>query len=402
MQLGSWASALVGTAATLFLLTPSSVSWAQSRPERANLTRAASGLHYFNRPGADIGTHDEAVRMCVSRSLALAQFADNPMMPGVVPALIAGAQDDARLKANVENCMVVSGWRVVRLDQREGRTLKELQRAALAERLAPWVGLDQPHGTIVRTFTNEAARGDTVWGAMPGGGGVSLSLKAVDLASLPVPSPALPPLHPDRSQPPSGPPVPVIELTPENVVDLPEGTALAIIRVVGTGRTNGEGLGFGRVDFRSRPPVPRQTETDPVEGFYASVRWSLFKGSDREVREKLMAIPIVPGDYRVESRMNTMEYCLGAPVTTIREGDVVFFGTFDIAGHAMGPSMDLEPARTFLANDPNRLARLRPAEWRNGHVSACTLVYFYALEFPGAPFEPGYSGGSNISAHVQQ
>lgn len=389
---------LSGCAATLAaLLTAASWGNAVAATERnapANLTRATSGFTYFNRPGADIAAHDAEVRMCVSRSRALPQATDNPMNAGLVPGLIAGGQDDARLKANVENCMVVGGWRVVRLGDREGRPLSRLARQALSEQLASWVGADEVHGEIARTFGNEATRGDTVWGTMPGGGGTILSLKAVDLTTLPAPVPALEPAHPDRLDPPPGPAVPVIQLTPENVASLPADTALVIIKVVGTGRTNGEGLGIGRAGFRQLPPSVRQRETDPVEGFYAAVKWTLFKGSDRERREALIAIPVVPGDYRIESRMNTMEYCLGAPVTEVRPGDVVFLGTFDIAGPVLGPDLSLDPAQAFLANDPDRLARLRPAQWRNGHTAPCGLVYFYALEIPGAPFEAGYTGGS--------
>ncbi len=400
VDMRSLVSTIACAVVTLLIPSLNAESRAQERSDRANLTRSTSGFTYFNRPGANIIAHDEAVRMCVSRSNALSQFTDNQVFKGLVPDLIADAQDDARLKANLENCMVVAGWRVIRLPPQEGRALGGIGKSALAERLAPWVGLDQPHGTIARTFSNEAARGDTVWGAMPGGGGTILSLKATDLSNLPLPSPPPAQVHPERHRLPVSPPIPVAQLTPDNIASLPAGTALAIIKVVGTGRTNGEGLGIGRVDARSTPPLMRTVATDPVENLYAAVKWTLFKGSDREVRETLLAVPIIPSDYRVESRMNTMEYCLGAPVTTIREGDVVFLGAFDIAGQTLGPDLDLEPARTFLANDPARLARLRPAEWRNGHTFACSLVYFYALEFPATPFEPEYEGGSNLKASI--
>lgn len=396
----SSASAIAGVIFTLLLPPFNAASQAQTRSEPANLTRSTAGFTYFNRPDATIAAHDDAVRMCASRSNALPQFTDGQVFQGLVPDLIAGFQDDARLKANLENCMVVAGWRVVRLPSQEGPTLSRLKQPALSERLSAWIGLDQPHGTIVRTFANEAARGDTVWGAMPSGGGTILSLKAVDLSSLPPPLPAPAPFHPDRRTLPQSASVPVAQLTPDSVASLPANTTLAIIKIVGTGRTNGEGLGIGLVDARSTPPLVRTAATDPVESFYAGVKWTLFKGSDREVRETLMAVPITPGDYRIESRMNTMEYCLGAPVTTIREGDVVFLGAFDIAGQAMGPDLNLEPARNFLANDPARLARLRPAEWRNGHAFACSLTYFYALELPTAPFEREYTGGSNAAASV--
>lgn len=369
---------------------------AQDRPERVNLTRPTDGHTYYNRPGATIADHDAAVRACAARAAGLNQMADNVIMPGLLAQGLAAAQDGSRFQANIENCMVVGGWRVIRLPEGVGRRLFRMRREELSPQLATVVGVETPElGEVVRVFGNEAARGDTVWGAMPAYYGEdSLSLKAVDLTNLPAATPALPPLHPERLTPPPGPAVPVIELTPGTVAALPPETALVIIKVVGTGRTNGEGLGIGRVGFRELPPVVRRVESDPVEGFYAGVKWTLFKGSDRERREALIAMPVVPGEYRLESRMNTMEYCLGAPVTEVKAGDVVFLGTFDIAGPAMGPDLSLAPAEAFLANDPARRARLRPAEWRNGNVSPCGLVYFYALEIPGAPFEPGYAGGS--------
>ena len=377
------------------MLGLASQATAQTRPERVNLTRPTTGQTYYNRPGATIVDHDNAVKSCAARASGLSQAQDNVLMAGVLPLGLAIAQDNARFQANVENCMVVSGWRVVRLPRGVGQRLFRMKRELLSTQLATVVGVETPElGEIVRVFANEAARGDTIWGAMPGYYGEdSLSLKAVDLSDLSAHAPTLPPPHPDRllRQPA---PVPVITLTPENVASLPPETALVIIRVIGTGRTNGEGLGIGRAGFQQLPPVVRRVETDPVEGFYAGVKWSLIKGSDRERREALIAMPVVPGRYRIESRMNTMEYCLGAPVTDVRAGEVVSLGAFDIAGATLGPDLSLEPAEAFLANDPARRSRLRAAEWRNGYQAPCGMVYFYALEIPGAPYEPGYVGGT--------
>lgn len=390
-----WKAALVATVLAVGATSPAA---SQERRERANLTRPTAGHTYYSRAGATLASHNDAVRACAARASATPQAQNAPLTGGLVGVGLATAQDNARFQANVENCMVVQGWSVVRLPENVGEQLFRMKRDELTEVLSIVVGRATPElGDIVRVFDNEAARGDTIWGAMPGYYGEdSLSLKAVDLRNLPPPIPALLPLHPGRAvvQSPSA-PLPAI--TPENVASLPPETALVIIRIVGTGRTNGEGLGIGRANFRSLPPPIRRVQTDPVEGFYAGVKWTLFKGSNRERRETLVAMPVVPGDYRIESRMNTMEYCLGAPVTRIGAGDVVFLGTFDIAGQVMGPDMSLEPATAFLANDPARASRLRAAEWRNGHVAPCGMVYFYALEIPGAPFEPGYAGGSSAT-----
>jgi hypothetical protein len=363
---------------------------AQQRSERANLTRPTSGHTYFNRPGATIADHDADVRLCAAHAAGLTRAQDNVVIGGLLPALMAGAQDDSRTQANVENCMVVKGWRVVRLPRNLGATLNRMRREALSEQLATVVGVETPaSGEIVRTFTNEGARGDTVWGAMPGyGGSFVLSLDAVDLTNLPELPRAVPAIGAV-----AGPPVGARILTPAMIADLPAESAIVITRAVGTGQSNGEGFSFLRIPEDGETPFIRTVETDPTHAFMSVLPWTLFKGSARERRETVTAFAVVPGRYRLTAKMNTMDYCHGSPVLEIRAGDVIFAGTFDLSGN-VGPDLSLEPAREFLAADPTRLARLQPAEWHNGSTATCGYVYNYAIEFPGMPFVEGYEGGS--------
>lgn len=354
--------------------------------DRVNLSRPTLGYTYFNRPGATIAQHDEDVRTCA----ALVAGPTHHLMTGApLPTPVQRARDDSWFQANAENCMVAKGWRVVRIPERIGRALYWMEREQLSAQMATVVGVEAPEtGQIVRQFANEARHGRTIWGSLPGYSSERpISLRAVDLSNLP----ALPSRAP--AGPPAGPPVRPFELTPDTITAIPQGTAIVITRAVGTGQTNGEGFSFLRIQEEGETPFIRAVETDPLHAFMANLPWTLFKGSARERRETLAAYAVVPGRYRLTAKMNTLGFCHGSPVTEIRAGDVVFAGTFDMAGE-VGPDMALEPARAFLVNDPDRAARLRPAEWRNGSVSDCGVVYNYALEFPGAPFVDGYRDGS--------
>lgn len=388
-----------GAAAVLALAVLSSAGSALAQEwYPRNLTQATAGPTYFNRPGATMAEHDADVLMCASRALGMPQAADNVVMGGLAPMIMAQGVDLTRLNINVEHCMVVKGWRVVVMPRAEGRPLFERSPGAIHRRLSELVGLETPVGEIMRAnFANEAANGYTEWGGMPDYNGERiLSLRAVDLSTRPTPEPPFLPPHPGRVGPQSE--VDMPQITPETVASLPPDVAVAIIHVTGTGRTNGEGFVFARAGAAQEPPIQRSHPTDAVESFYASVRWTLIGGSDEQIRENLLILPLVPGDYRIVNRMNTMDFCLGSPITEVRAGDVVYLGSFDIAGHVLGPDLSLGRAQAALAGDPERLARLRAAEWRNGSVAPCTAVYNYALEIPGAPFEPGYIGGSHLVA----
>lgn len=374
-------------------LCSSQPAMAQQR-ERTNLSRPTEGYTYFNRPGATIQQHHADVQTC-------AALVAGPLNHGItgqpLPTPTVRARDDSRFQVNVENCMVVKGWRVVSLPEGIGRALFRMEPDALSTQLATVVGVDSPEtGRIVRTFGNEALRGDTIWGSLPAHSEARLiSLRAVSLENLPT----LPP----RAEvgPPASPPVPPFNLTPDTITRIPQGTAIVITRAVGTGQTNGEGFSFLRIREDGETPFIRTVETDPIHAFMAVLPWTLFKGSARERRETVAAYAVVPGRYRLTAKMNTLEFCHGSPVVEVRAGDVLFAGTFDMAGDAT-PDMSLDPARAFLANDPERLARLRPAEWRNGSIADCRYVYAYALEFPGAPFVEGYADGSRAGPAAAQ
>lgn len=362
------------------------VAVAQDRDERVDLTRPTEGYTYFNRPGASIDDHHADVRTCAAHARGPSQV--GAAIGGVLPALIASQQGQARFQTNVENCMVVKGWRVVRLPEGVGRALRRMNREELSNQLATVVGVETPQaGRIVRVFANDAIHGRTIWGSVGAYHPEDhLSLRAIDLDDLPEP-PARPAVGG-----PAGAAAAIRPITPANIAEIPAGTAIVITRAVGTGQTNGEGFSFLRIQEPGETPFVRTAEGDPIYGFTAAVPWTLFKGPASERRETVAAYAVVPGRYRLTAKMNTLDFCHGSPVMEVRAGDVVFAGTFDLAAD-VGPDMSLEPAREFLAADTARLARVRPAEWRNGSVATCGYAYNYALEFPGAPFIDGYADG---------
>jgi hypothetical protein len=356
---------------------------AQSSP-RANLSRASGGATYYNRPDAGSAAHDQDLRACISMAAGIAQGVD--FASGLIPALLADATDQSRLQGNVENCMVVKGWRVVQISGPEGEALGRLGRAELASRLAPWVGAQSPNGTVVRTFANEAARGDTIWGGTNYGRQNALSIKAVNLENLPE-YPRFPGSTPPRTRP----------LKPEDFARVSADAAVVVVRMIGTRRTNGVRFDFERVRPLDAAVRPSRSATDPVETFYAAPVGPRFGGSAEERLETTIAIPVVPGRWRIAAKMNLLGFCLGAPAFDVEAGDVLFLGTFDVAGD-LGPDMTLDPAQAFLANAPDLRGRLRPASWMNGVTTPCRGGHTYALEIPGAPFVDGYLAGSMAAA----
>jgi hypothetical protein len=147
----------------------------------SDLTRTSEGFTYFNKAGADLATHDAAVREC--RVIAEKLHQPGPMMPsttvfvppggsplaagvgGAIGMAIAMAIEQAVADhkgqpVNVENCMVVKGWRVVALEEAEGKAFPTLKKDAQASRLSQWIGAAEPHGKVVRSFANDAAAAD--------------------------------------------------------------------------------------------------------------------------------------------------------------------------------------------------------------------------------------------------
>src|SRR5580704_7417689 len=136
-----------------------------SLADPANLTKASGSKTYFNRPGADMATHDREVGEC----LALATHEHQPSA-GISPSFLVNsflseemaAKSAVALSSNTENCMVVRGWRVVAIPQDEADAIAKLDRASQAQQLSQWVGAAAPHGDIVRVWANDFADAATI------------------------------------------------------------------------------------------------------------------------------------------------------------------------------------------------------------------------------------------------
>ena len=138
----------------------------QAEAEPVTLVKATPGYLYFNRPGATLETHDAELSDCLGASVVAAPTAQDPQPSrGVLEdALTTGIQNQmlagwarARANINVELCMVVRGWRLMRLEDDEGRRLAGLDRRVLASALEPWIGVTSPPGEMVRTWHNDLA-----------------------------------------------------------------------------------------------------------------------------------------------------------------------------------------------------------------------------------------------------
>lgn len=404
---------------------------AQAEAQQRTITTPAGGYNYFNRPGATIEEHFADLSACRDAIEGRALMArvgsgvgaaagyyyapsPGPTMPtpvagavavGFAAAAVDAAIDARRIRnANFENCMVVRGWRVARLDDEQGRALDALDRPALAAALAPLVGAED--AGVIRTFGNEAVLPETTILEPPEPfDQVSLSVQA--LADRPEPTAeerraereaqraaqrALP-----RFPRTAYPPQPISE---RNIAALPETATLVVIHVVGPMR--GSGFIFTRESADERPAwVDGQPEV-----FVAAPPMRMVAPAGVTTSEKTLVFSVPPGRWRFAGMFagqSSMSTCLGAPSFEIHAGEVLYAGDFYINDHMRGPDLSgIERARGALATAPALAARLQAAQYRNGDMFTCSGAYLYAYEVDGAPFVEGYHFGSRAGALSEQ
>lgn len=367
---------------------------AQAAP--LNLLKATPGYVYFNRVGATKAVYEAELADCLS--IAVSTFrsgnlsrdgrfsaAINPIYSGIVPGLMADLQFQARGQTNLENCMVVMGWRVVRIDDSRGAALWHADAAAVGQQVEAWIGMANPPGEIVRVFSNDAAHRDNVTTGIPAPFGQaslhSLAMRAFDpksLKSLPEPKP----FHyagwgsKILSRP----------LDAGKLDAVPDGMATVVLTIVGDVRKCNGCLGFQRVG-PTEDVLASEADGQP-DLFYFDKRSTFVSGN-----ENLDVIALPPGKWRVTNRGN-LEMCLGAPSFEVKAGEVLYLGRFDIIAETLAPDMAMDQVKARLAITPGLAAALRPATWTNGATWPChTLFLIYAMEFEGHPFEPGYRAG---------
>lgn len=342
------------------------------------------GFLYFHKQGADSAIHNKAVETCAAQ----AALAVAPYMPQAASGLVAdifyghvqGGLANVTFVANVENCMVVKGWDVVRLDDAEGKRIAAMDQTAQAAALAPWVGADNPPGTIVRRYQplQEAIAGGL---AIPDFGDRarhSLSVTS-DLSNITQTTSRQPyPTDPAKKRAEFK----MIEPLGRRA-KIPDGATALVVRAL---CVNGCGsMGFIRLDDAD----PSQIAQDAAFEFpHAFLNSSLL--------DETHVFLLPPGHWRI-GNINVFGFCMGGPAFDIAPGEAVFAGTFDGRKMYSTPDLDLAAPKQALG-DTDIARRLKPVSYTSGEGFACETTFvpvIYTLEYPEMPFAKDYAHGSH-------
>ena len=364
---------------------------AQEGP-RASVSRMTLGYTYYNRPGATLEQHNADVQACfeiAQQTYSVDEIYNSYSArsgDGLVGAAVGGALSTAYhrgvVASSLENCMVVRGWRVVRLPDAVGQNLTGRSQQEVQDALAPQIGAETPVGEIVRVWSNEAARGSTQraeirpphqndgqLGLVAGAGRTVMGL------GFTYPAP------PQKTIP--GKSWPKGKLAPAKFATAPAGSAIIVVGVRNP-TMDSTGLILRRIGDRpgDRPGL-RDGAPDEVVVFHSVLGGGGFS-----------AFAVPPGRWRMSAlgAANPLVLCLGAPAFEVRAGEVLYLGLFDMKSEDVSPDQDVAAAKAFLGKVP-QADQVEPAAWVNGTTDACEGSQIYALEFKGAPYEPGYHYG---------
>jgi hypothetical protein len=360
-----------------------------------HLSRMTLGYSYFNKAGAAFAEHDADILECahlasklVSLDTQMGGGAQYGLIGAIVGGLIAKAADNGVFAASLENCMVVRGWRVVKVTDAEGTSLSALPKSDLRTRLSEWVGAESPHGTIVRVWNNDAANATVPrYSNRPGRTKKGhLSLVATDSAALEAaikpPETSKEKIKPTKLDPKW----PVNALKVANITTAPEGSAVIIVDI--------KGLNLNTLLLRriGATPTAFPSELDRAPDVLFVVIGTLLK-KKKEGNFRAYAVP--PGRWSIAGMgmMPSLSFCLGAPSFVVGSGEVVYTGELDLKSERMVPDLSLDRVRAWLTGTP-AATKVRPADYLNGTLGPCSPNSIYALEFEGFPFEPGYKWGS--------
>ncbi len=357
--------------------------------EPTNIARMTLGYTYFNRPGADQAAHDADLADCMTLAQDL-QSLDKQIGndKGIAGALITGGAQKGVASAGTENCMVVRGWRVVRLQHSEGSALARLSLADLTARIIPWIGAENPHGEIVRIWSNDAARASTTRYAIRPAHTeeqrLSVRIRLTEPTAVPLPTAA--------------PAVAAVKLDPkwntkplklEELQTVPPYAMTVVIRIKGISMRNGTGLGFARIGpDKTRMP----SQDDQAPDYFNPAAGTLF--AKKEGNWIQASLP--PGRWRLSAMggMPAVDFCLGGPSFEGRAGEVIYLGDYDLASEDFGPDLSLDPVKAYLAGQPAAAQSIRPAVFTNGATGKCIFSIIYAIEMKDRPFDPTYRWGS--------
>jgi hypothetical protein len=350
--------------------------------EPVEIGQVAQGAIYYNRPGGSLAEHNEDLRSCIADTQL--KSSDDPTDFGrslIFQLMWSGPIAGVRAVA-VENCMLVRGWRAVRVPDVEAAKLMGLNASDLSREMSPWIAADQPHGDIARVWDNDALHPGAYKTASrartPAKNHLSLQLFALSGEALPVP-PAFTQLGKVDAK------WPTKSLQPAEISSAPPGSALIVMRATGPGNR-----------FGGAPVLVRQGATPedyPSKVDHAPDLLMAPAGRFGVKKDGFWFVFAVPAGRWIVARSGFVGHCLGAPSFAVDAGEVVYAGTFHIEGPDLTPDLNIQPARDYLSGPA--ASAVRPAGYRNGDRLTCRgFGINYALEFPGAPFAPGYSWGS--------
>lgn len=349
--------------------------------EPLHIGAPTTGYTYFNRPGATFDAHNEDLHACIA---ATAHMGDQPMDMGIVGDAVQAWLARGIHPSVIENCMIVRGWRVVRLSDNEGRELTALPRDQLASHLQQIVGSTEIHGAIVRYWNNDAANGTNrrhEMGTPAVTRNGSLSVLALDNTSIDGAS-AEARVQYGRA------------MRASSVEPLAAGQGAIVIQLKGLSAENSNGFLLSRLsaDGALMPPVRGEPN--------ALVAQQNLLANNREGNWIVLR---APAGRWVISSFTFLNLCFGGPAFTVEPGEVVYAGTFDFSSEHLDPDLDLAAPRQWLAPHPALVGALKAADYTNGWTTPCQGgSSAYALEFQGRPFREGYAWGSRAAQDESQ
>jgi hypothetical protein len=370
-----------GTKTTMWILTAAALAIAASpavaAPDAALMNKASGGYVYFHRASVGMAAHDAAVDSCVHEASQTQEPYVAPVIGGLLTQMAFASTradkhrklNEAQFAANLENCMVVRGWEVVRLDEAEGKATAALPQPQQSAALASWVGAAQPHGLVVRRYAPIAAIGwNNELDQDHGPWSLSLTAGIHDLSNLVT----------DTAKPANW---RALQIGEAKTVVAPAASAI-VVRIMATAQAETSWT-FVRLD-----------ETPAGANLPGLTAFTVARQSKEAAGAKTYVISAPPGHWRLQG-VRTASFCLGGPSFDVGAGEAVFAGAFD-ASSPYAPDLDMGPARAELG-DAALAARLKPAQWTNGETFPCGVMRpaaIYALEIPDAPFAPNYQAGS--------
>jgi hypothetical protein len=338
----------------------------------ATLGVPTQGYTYFHRAGADSIAHNAAIETCAANAASLLPPAI-ANTGGALGSLIDSIERDKVAKvnfaANLENCMTIKGWDVVRLDDSEGKSIANLEAPALSTVLAPWIGAETVHGQIVRQYQPIGNMPVTAADIFDSAGS-SLSL-ASDLGGVNRAVAAVP----ERvNRPPWQ--VPEAE---DDLSKISAGATLIVVRATTIAPAQAS-LEFAYLD------KPEERNPMSADSAFIVPTPTRFFWTHGAFLEKIYVFVVRPGHWRIAA-MNGVSLCLGGPAFDVGPGEAIFAGNFSATDpHAL--NLDPAAAKAMLGN-VEFVQRLKPAQYINGETHGCGHVpatFLYKIELKETRF----------------